>query len=167
MDTGWDLAGNEFFKTVRAWQVIDFWVEIRGLALSRRTFNFGKFRSYRTSHWFIMNIFQWKLMMSPSSKSTIESIRSFTYVLSEFHTLAILRHFSMMLFNNIFDILVVAKTLSQWVKALSDVRVFRQGPKYIQFSLNSKFNSWPGAHFQAQDPIAAELATDLYMVTWT
>lgn len=44
--------------------------------------------------------------------------------------------------------------------------VFRQGPKYIQFSLNPKFNMEPGAHFQAQDPIAAELATDLYMVTW-
>ena len=52
MDTGWDLA----VKSVRALQVIDSWVEIRGLALCRRTFNFGKFRSYRTSHWFIMNI---------------------------------------------------------------------------------------------------------------
>lgn len=72
----------------------------------------------------------------------------------------------MMLFNDIFDILVVAKTLSQWVEVLSTVRVFRQGPKYIQFSLNPKFNMEPGAHFQAQDPIAAELATDLYMVTW-
>ena len=118
-------------------------------------------------------------MMSPSNKSPIES---FTYALSEFQTLAILRHFSMMLFNDIFDILVVAKTLSQWVKALSTareyrrfrrqhvekstVRVFRQGPKYIQFSLTPKFNMEPGAHFQAQDPIAAELATDLYMVTW-
>lgn len=70
--------------------------------------------------------------MSHSNKSPIQS---FTYVLSEFHTLAILRHFSMMLFNDIFDILVVAKTLSQWVKALSTVRVFRQGPQYIQFSL--------------------------------
>ena len=153
-------------------------------------------------------------MMSPSKKS---SIQSFTYVLWEFQTLEILRHFSMMLFNDIwylqylggcqnpvtvgkspihciiiiFIFIIIFITFSSFegpiilvhirnlwcvsvpenigIKAKdqkSTVRVFRQGPKYIQFSLKSKFNMEPGAHFQAQDPIAAELATDLYMVTW-
>lgn len=52
----WDLAGNELFKTVKALQVVSLLVEIRVLALCRRTFNFCKFRSYGIKHWFIMKI---------------------------------------------------------------------------------------------------------------